>query len=192
MDLARARPQGGGAGPGQAPAARDPGPKGRGETSVSAVGRRLWLRGLLVGSLVLAGSIGIRGQALEPVDFERWYAFEDATGLAREHGRAVMAYFWSATCPYCWQMDTFVLPDPAVSDYLRDHYVVALVNMDEPEGQSLARRFRVVGTPTFVFLALQASGWEEVGRLVGARTARQFGQELRDMCARALGGERCA
>lgn len=132
------------------------------------------------------------GLAQEPVDFDRWYPLEQAMDIAGHHGRPVMAYFWSATCPYCRHMDTFVLSRPDVAGYLREHYVVALVDMDQPEGQRWAQRYRVVGTPTFVFMGRAPAGWAEAGRVVGSRTAGQFLHELQQMCARTRGGERCA
>ncbi len=94
----------------------------------------------------------LTGLALAAPDFGRWYPLPQAQALAQAHGRVVMVYFHSPHCPYCDQMNTFVLSDPAVSRLLEERFVVASVGTETPEGQELARRFRVPGTPTFVFL----------------------------------------
>lgn len=95
-----------------------------------------------------------------------------------------MVYFHSEHCPYCQQMNTFVLSDPGVSRLLEARFVVASVSVDTPEGQELARRYRVPGTPTFVFLVPNAGAWEEVGRLFGSRPRAEFLKELRQVCAK--------
>ena len=79
-------------------------------------------------------------------DFGRWYPYPEALALAQAHGRMVMVYFHSEHCPYCQQMNTFVLSDPGVSRLLEARFVVASVSVDTPEGQELARRYRVPGS----------------------------------------------
>uniref|UniRef100_A0A7V4EG64 DUF255 domain-containing protein n=1 Tax=Thermus tengchongensis TaxID=1214928 RepID=A0A7V4EG64_9DEIN len=117
-------------------------------------------------------------------DFGRWYPYGTALDLAQTHGRVVMVYFHSPHCPYCDQMNTFVLSDPQVSRFLEDRFVVASVDIETPEGQELSRRYRVPGTPTFVFLVFRKGAWEEVGRFFGSRPRAQFLSELRQICAK--------
>jgi len=117
-------------------------------------------------------------------DFGRWYPYVTALDLAQSHGRVVMVYFHSPHCPYCDQMNTFVLSDPQVSRFLEDRFVVASVDTETPEGQELSRRYRVPGTPTFVFLVFRKGAWEEVGRFFGSRPRAQFLLELRQICAK--------
>ncbi|AFV76654.1 thioredoxin family protein [Thermus oshimai] len=117
-------------------------------------------------------------------DFSRWYPYGEALALAQAHGRVVMVYFHSPHCPYCDQMNTFVLSDPRVASLLESRFVVASVSTETPEGQDLARRHRVPGNPTFVFLVPKGGAWEEVGRLFGSRPRAQFLEELRRMCAK--------
>ena len=124
------------------------------------------------------------GFALASPDFGHWYPFAEAQALAQAHGRLLLVYFHSPACPYCDQMNTFVLSDPQVDALLRGRYVVASVSTATPEGQDLARRFRVPGTPSFVFLAFRKGAWEEVGRLFGSRPRAQFLEELRQVCAK--------
>ncbi|TBH17236.1 thioredoxin fold domain-containing protein [Thermus thermamylovorans] len=122
--------------------------------------------------------------ALAGANFSRWYPYVEALHLAQAHGRMVMVYFHSPHCPYCEQMNTFVLSDPAVTQLLEERYVVASVSTATREGQDLARRLRAPGVPTFVFLVPHQGTWEEVGRLFGSRPRAQFLEELRRMCAK--------
>jgi thioredoxin-related protein len=50
-----------------------------------------------------------------------------------------------------------------------------------PEGEELARKFRVVGFPTIV--VLNGKG-EEIGRLVGARGSAVLMRQLKEIFAR--------
>jgi hypothetical protein len=101
------------------------------------------------------------GLALAGADFGRWYPFAEAQALAQAHGRVLMVYFHSPACPYCEQMNTFVLSDPQVDALLKGHYVVASVSTATPEGQDLARRFRVPEYPKLCLPRLPQGG---VGR----------------------------
>lgn len=129
-------------------------------------------------------SVLILTAALAAPDFGLWYSHEAALQLGQAYGRVVMVYFHSPHCPYCDQMNTFVLSDPQVSQLLEERFVVASVGTESPEGQSLARRYRVPGTPTFVFLVFRKGAWEEVGRSFGSRPRAQFLLELRQVCAK--------
>ena len=115
-------------------------------------------------------------------DFGRWYPYPEALALAQAHGRMVMVYFHSEHCPYCQQMNTFVLSDPGVSRLLEARFVVASVSVDTPEGQELARRYRVPGTPTFVFLVPKAGAGSSAagpGRSSSRSSARCASKEVR-------------
>ena len=138
----------------------------------------------IIGALLTANAQG--------VDFDRWYPYAQASQYAQMHGRILMVYFWSGTCPYCDQMNTHVLSDPAVSRTLERHFVVASVDSHSPEGRALSAQMRAFGTPSFVFLVPQAGTLKEAGRLFGSRTRAQFLSELQQICANAkAGGEGC-
>ncbi|WP_243027546.1 thioredoxin fold domain-containing protein [Thermus albus] len=129
-------------------------------------------------------TLPLLAMALAALDFGRWYPYDAALSLGQAHGRMVMVYFHSPHCPYCDQMNTFVLSDPQVSRLLEERFVVASVGTETQEGQDLARRYRVPGTPSFVFLVFRKGTWEEVGRFFGSRSRAQFLLELRQICAK--------
>lgn len=126
----------------------------------------------------------------QKVDFDRWYPYDQASQYAQSHGRILMIYFWSEACPYCDQMNTYVLSDPRVSSVLKRRFVVASVDNHSSEGRALSAQMRAFGTPSFVFFVPQGGTLKEAGRLFGSRTRAQFLSELQQICAKA-GGEGC-
>ncbi|WP_018466188.1 thioredoxin family protein [Calidithermus timidus] len=145
--------------------------------------------------LVRTGILGLIGvvypwfPVVTAADFNYWYTYPEASQLAQQTGRTLMVYFWRHGCPYCEQMNTFVLSDPAVSQALERCFVVASVDSQSPEGLALARQLRALGTPTFVFLAPRENSWKETGRLFGSRPRAQFLQELQQVSTQ--GGGSC-
>jgi thiol-disulfide isomerase/thioredoxin len=74
------------------------------------------------------------GLALAGPDFGRWYPFAEAQALAQAHGRVLMVYFHSPACPYCEQMNTFVLSDPQVDALLKEPLRGGLGEHRHPRG----------------------------------------------------------
>ncbi|MGC4116409.1 MAG: cytochrome c biogenesis protein CcdA [Myxococcales bacterium] len=88
---------------------------------------------------------------------------------------AQMVEFVGRTCPVCLRMAPVV---KAAERGCAGHSVtVRRIEVDGEGGRALARRYGVLGVPTFLFL--DASG-EEVARLVGEQPLEQLEQSLRD------------
>ncbi|MDQ7082383.1 MAG: thioredoxin family protein [Aquificota bacterium] len=68
--------------------------------------------------------------------------------IARSDHKKVLIYFHTDTCPYCLQMEEFVLGDPEVDRYIGERFVV--VSLSLKENRDVARRFGAVGVPYFV------------------------------------------
>ncbi|HWC64832.1 MAG TPA: thioredoxin fold domain-containing protein [Thermoanaerobaculia bacterium] len=119
------------------------------------------------GAALLALAAGItpslRGS---PLDFAR--------REAAPRGALVVADFYTEWCGWCRVLDRSVYPDPLVRRQL-DRAV--FVRLDaEREGEEDARRYRVDGFPTIVFLE---PGGREVGRIVGFYPAPIFAERAR-------------
>ncbi|MBX5481396.1 MAG: thioredoxin fold domain-containing protein [Myxococcaceae bacterium] len=106
-------------------------------------------------------------------------ADEDAAPEALPSGRA-MVEFVSRACPVCQRMAPVVAA--AEHDCAGRHVQVKRVDVSDPAGAALARRFGVRGVPTFVML----DEGREVARLVGEQPLAQLTQSLE-----VLTGERC-
>jgi thioredoxin-related protein len=74
---------------------------------------------------------------------------EQTIQRALSENKLIAFYFKSQFCPYCSQVEDFVLYDEEVSKKLRNFLFVEL-DIRSKEGSKLARRFGVPGTPTFV------------------------------------------
>jgi thioredoxin-related protein len=127
---------------------------------------------------VFLASAGATG---EP-DFGRWYPYEQALELGRAYERPVLLYFRSDHCPYCEQMETFVLSAPAVDRTLRECLVVASITLGRAGTAEVAQRWRVFGTPTFVFTRPRGEAWVEVSRAFGSMPRAEFLAFLNAVC----------
>lgn len=83
--------------------------------------------------------------------------------------KTVMLVFDQDSCYYCDLLKSDVLSDENVQKQLNENYIVAVSDVNqEPQ---LAGEFRVVGTPTIVFLDSNAS---EINRIDGYVPADEF------------------
>ncbi len=80
-----------------------------------------------------------------------WFTnFKEGVSAAKNSGKDVIIYFYSDHCPYCWQMEEFVLGDPQVDKLIRENYVFISLSVDEVSYE-VDRKFNPIGTPYFVF-----------------------------------------
>jgi thioredoxin-related protein len=118
---------------------------------------------------VLAVEIGDDG-----LHKEDWFSltFKDVgedIAAANAEGKRLAIIIEQRGCIYCKEMHEKVFSDPEVSDYIKDNFMVVQYNMfgDEEvtdlDGESLTeknamRKWRVVFTPTIIFLPEQVDG----------------------------------
>lgn len=109
---------------------------------------------------------------------------EDATE-AHAAGKSLVVFWEQQGCPYCKEMHRVNLADNAISDYIKENFVVVQLNLygaravtdfdgEEMEERQLARRWKVNFTPTIVYFPkdpAQSDGKDgsdaEVWRLTG-------------------------
>ncbi|MFA7522482.1 MAG: thioredoxin family protein [Halothiobacillaceae bacterium] len=86
---------------------------------------------------------------------------------ARESGKAgVFAFFEMDDCPFCQRMKSQVFTDPAVQEYMREHFVTVSIDiegdvvMTDQDGEQLKekdfafKKHRVRATPVMIFFDL--------------------------------------
>lgn len=85
---------------------------------------------------------------------------------AAEEGRRLVVVFEQKGCIYCEKVHKTVLSDPWFSDYVTEHYDVVQLNLfgerlvvdfdgEEMPERQIARRWGIIGTPTFVFFPVE-------------------------------------
>ena len=133
------------------------------------------MRRLLIPVLSLILSVAF-GQALWLSDFDK------AVDVANREGKNLMIYFSSDHCPYCWQMENYVLVDPDVERYISDKFIIVSIDVDDmPEG--LEEKFNVFGTPYIVFYDPKRD--KVISELFGSREADDFIAILKQICKKS-------
>ncbi len=75
-------------------------------------------------------------------------SFELGVEIAKKYNKEILLYFYEEHCPYCVQMEEFVLGDPEVDRFIKERFVVVSVDMEK--SRELNKKFMVIGTPYFV------------------------------------------
>jgi thioredoxin-related protein len=133
------------------------------------------MRRIPIFALILSLSIAL-GQVTWLSDFER------AVKLAKEQDKKLMIYFSSDHCPYCWQMENYVLVDPEVERYISDKFIIVSLDVEDiPE--SVEEKFNVFGTPYIVFY--DPKGDRVISELFGSREADDFIAILKRICKKS-------
>ncbi len=132
--------------------------------------------------VLLLGVLGLALAQRAAPDFTRFYPYEEARALAEEHDRVLLLYFRSLHCPYCEQMETFVLAEPEVLDLFARCYVVGMVTLERPDGPPRFRAHQVAGTPVFIWMAPADGAFRELGRVFGSMPKARFLEYLKRYC----------
>ncbi len=117
------------------------------------------------------------------LSFALWTSDPDE-GLkeAQREGKLVMFYFHSGHCPYCTQMETFVLGDEDVSKHMENFIVISL-STDSSISRKWARQFGVFGTPTFVIYDPKQA--KPVSIIFGSRNKDDFIKLILHACEKS-------
>jgi thiol:disulfide interchange protein len=122
--------------------------------------------------LTAAAAVLALGAGLAP--FRSPSSLDLARRAAAARQSVVVVDFYTDWCGWCRVSEQVVYPDPAVRREL-DRTVFLRLDA-EGEGADEARRYRVDGFPTIVFVD---AGGDEVGRIRGFVPAPQFAERAR-------------
>ncbi|WP_448588444.1 thioredoxin family protein [Thermocrinis sp.] len=98
---------------------------------------------------------------------------------ARVLNKPVVFYFKSSFCPYCTQVEDFVLNDEEIYKKISNFTFVEL-DIRSEEGSKLARKFGVPGTPTLVVYDPKQD--KVLGMIFGSRPKQDFMNVLTKAC----------
>jgi thiol:disulfide interchange protein len=143
---------------------------------VLMVSRRVVALGLLVGALAGCGRGGGRAAAGASPAIPWESDLAGALSRAASENKLVMIEFYTDWCGWCEVMEQKTFADAAVREQL-GRLVVVKLDADRG-GRDAARRYRVNGFPTTLFLDAQG---QEVGRVPGFLPPQPFLEELADI-----------
>ena len=103
------------------------------------------------------------------------YSFKEGITQSKKSGKPLLVYFYSENCPYCRQMDTYVLSDKEVETFINRNFVYSTVDIDNDEGDLISEKYRLHVTPSF--LLLDKNG-KEIHSFSGSRDKESFIKEL--------------
>lgn len=109
-----------------------------------------------------------------------WYSNpEEALQAAQKDNRLMVFYFYSNYCPYCKQVEEFVLSQEDVQRVLEGFHVVSL-NIASDEGSRWSRKLGVPGVPAFI--AYDPKQDRKVGMLFGSRPKKDILGFIQGVC----------
>ena len=99
----------------------------------------------------------------------KWLAYEEGLALAKQEQKKIFVHFYADWCAYCKKMDKKTLRDPAVIEYLTDHFISVRVNSDK--NRRIARDYYIRGLPSTWFVS---SDGEKISSLPGYIEAKML------------------
>ncbi|QID32659.1 thioredoxin family protein [Pampinifervens florentissimum] len=117
---------------------------------------------------------------LVSTSFAVWFGkVSEGLEYAQKEGKPVAFYFYSNYCPYCAQMEEFVLNQEDVQKKL-ENFVVINLNISSDEGSKWARKLGVPGVPTMVFYDPKQE--KVLGVLFGSRPRGEILNTIQKIC----------
>ena len=111
---------------------------------------KLFLLVLLIAVAVMCWHLGGPKDALASSGWSSdWNA---AVAQSQSTGKPALVLFTADWCPACKQLESQVLTDSKVKQYLQDHYTLVTVDLSDPDGPNndRARSFGVHLLPTLI------------------------------------------
>ena len=104
----------------------------------------------------------------------KWYnSYEEGAVVAKELNKPMLVYFWAIWCQFCEKLHTEVYPDPRVSKYLKEDFVLIAIDLDSNKEDT--RKFGVQYPPYLLFLG--PSG-ERITNIPGYISAEELSEIL--------------
>ena len=102
-------------------------------------------------AIVIIGMVLFGFSTSSAVDKINWHAYEQGLALAKQEKKKIFVHFYADWCAYCEKMEKETLKNPAVIDYLNEHFIPVRVNSDKK--RDLARNYFIRGLPSTWFVS---------------------------------------
>jgi thiol:disulfide interchange protein len=97
--------------------------------------------------------------------------YEEALNKAAEENKLIFMDAYTTWCGPCKWMSRNTFTDASVADFFNENFINVKMDMERGEGPGLARKFRIRGYPTLLFLDAQGN---IAHQKLGALPADQF------------------
>jgi thiol:disulfide interchange protein len=101
--------------------------------------------------------------------------FNAAIKKAKTQNKKVMMMYSAVWCPECEYMKDIVLKDKEVSKYIKNKYIVVILDIKKDK---LLSKFNYIGIPTFFFIDKNG---KEINKIVGGNKASKFLKQLKSL-----------
>ncbi len=94
----------------------------------------------------------------ESTDGIKWIdSIEQGLAESEKSDRPVMIYFWGYNCIACTELREYTYKDEEVIEKLKE-FVPVKINIDEKDGASFRKKYKIFGKPTILFLDNSGKG----------------------------------
>ncbi len=100
----------------------------------------------------------------------------DSVSLAKSKKKPILVVFQQEDCEWCELLVDKVLSNPEVQKELNKRFIVTFVDMNE--NYKLADEYKILGTPTEVFLDYEGN---EIDRIQGYEREDKFMTKLKEI-----------
>lgn len=117
---------------------------------------------------------------LSALSWAGWFTdLQKGLEVAKKENKPVVFYFYSDYCPYCKQVEEFVLSTEDFNKTIQNMVFIPL-NISSDEGSQWARKLGVPGVPTFVVYDPKSD--RRLGALFGSKPKADILNYLRNTC----------
>ena len=103
--------------------------------------------------------------------------FQQMLEKAKTENKILMVDFFTDWCKWCVELEMKVYSDPQVASYANTNFINYKIDAEKGEGIELAKKYKIPGYPTIVFLKSDGS---EVDRIVGYFHSDKFLAIIKD------------
>lgn len=97
--------------------------------------------------------------------------FDEAVKASAEQKKPIFMDAYTSWCGWCKKLDRTTFSDKGVVEYLNTNFINLKVDMENGQGPSLGKKYRVSGYPTLLFIDSKGS---VISRIGGYTTADGF------------------
>ena len=121
------------------------------------------LTAVFLGNMAAAATVGEDGLHIQPWIRDTFKDLQEDLDEANAEGKRLAIFFEQRGCIYCTKMHETVYPDPELSDYIDENFLVIQLNLhgdlevvdfdgDTLTEKQIARKWGILFTPSVIFL----------------------------------------